>query len=79
MKVVDREIALLPARACHVAIGEMGCRFMSDPRLKLSLSNLFDHRSSIQGNGAAIHPTFHDLSGHSCTVQMTYTKKTVEK
>ncbi|GAB2789735.1 TonB-dependent receptor [Dyella kyungheensis] len=51
----------------------LGYRFMPDLRLQLSLNNLFDHRSVIQGNGAATNPTFYYLSGRNYTVQMTYT------
>ncbi|HEY4292897.1 TonB-dependent receptor [Luteibacter sp.] len=51
----------------------IGYRFTPDLRLQLSTNNLFDHRTPIQGNGAASNPTYYYLAARNYTAQLTYT------
>lgn len=51
----------------------IGYRFAPDLRLQLSTNNLFNHRTPIQGNGAASNPTFYYLAARNYTLQLTYT------
>jgi len=51
----------------------LGYRFAPDLRLQLSLNNLFDHRTAIEGNGAESNPTYYYLTSRNYTLQMTYT------
>jgi iron complex outermembrane receptor protein len=51
----------------------IGYRLAPDLRLQLSTNNLFNHRTPIQGNGAASNPTFYYLAARNYTLQLTYT------
>jgi iron complex outermembrane receptor protein len=51
----------------------LGYRFAPDLRLQLSVNNLFDHRTAIQGSGADVDPTYYYLSARNYTAELTYT------
>jgi iron complex outermembrane receptor protein len=51
----------------------IGYIFAPDLRLQLSVNNLFDHRTAIQGSGADVDPTYYYLTARNYTAQLTYT------